>query len=158
MFCHITQNWRGRPLVSHEVVVNLIGSTTTSKGLEIRAELDRETYPKGRKVSDAELAQGLRITIAKPASLGYFGFCVRWSVFQLPLRRLGMIVRGRKTLPCRSPVCALSGVAQATFLRSRGIFQAGKLCLALQVGSSPLRRAASSTANDTTPASVHSIP
>jgi hypothetical protein len=57
MFCHITQNWRGRPLVSHEVVVNLIGSTTTSKGLEIRAELDREAYPKGRKVTDGELAR-----------------------------------------------------------------------------------------------------
>ena len=45
-------------------------------------------------------AQGLRITIAKPASLGYFGFCVRCSVFQLPLRRLGMIVRaGNSLLP-----------------------------------------------------------
>ena len=40
LFCHITQNWRGRPLVSHEVIVNLIGSTTTEAGLTIQAELD----------------------------------------------------------------------------------------------------------------------
>jgi hypothetical protein len=56
MFCHITQNWRGRPLVSHEVIVNRIGSTTTLKGLEIRAELDAKAYPKGKKVTDEELA------------------------------------------------------------------------------------------------------
>ena len=57
MFCHMTQNWRGRPLVSHEVIVNLIGSTTTAKGPEIRAELDRKAYPKGKKVTDEELAR-----------------------------------------------------------------------------------------------------
>ena len=45
MFCHITQNWRGRPLVSHEVIVNLIANTTTQAGLKIRAELDRGNYP-----------------------------------------------------------------------------------------------------------------
>jgi hypothetical protein len=55
MFCHITQNWRGRPLVSHEVVVNLIANTTSKAGLKIRAELDRRRYPTGIKVSDAEL-------------------------------------------------------------------------------------------------------
>lgn len=56
MFCHITQNWRGRPLVSHEVVVQLIGHTTTRTGLNIRAELDTHSYPTGVKVADAELA------------------------------------------------------------------------------------------------------
>ena len=56
MFSHITQNWRGRPLVSHEVIVNLIANTTTRAGLKIRAELDRGTYPTGIKISDAELA------------------------------------------------------------------------------------------------------
>lgn len=56
MFCHITTNWRGRPLVSREVVVNLIGNTTTSKGLRIRAALDENTYAPGIKVSDEELA------------------------------------------------------------------------------------------------------
>lgn len=56
MFCHITQNWRGKPLVSHEVMVNLIGSTTTDKGLKIRAELDDNQYETGKKISDEELA------------------------------------------------------------------------------------------------------
>jgi hypothetical protein len=56
MFSHITQNWRGRPLISHEVIVNLIANTTTRAGLRIRAELDRGTYPTGIKITDAELA------------------------------------------------------------------------------------------------------
>ena len=57
MFCHITQNWRGRPLLSREVVVNLIGQTTTAKGLRIHAELDETDYPAGVKVSDEMLAE-----------------------------------------------------------------------------------------------------
>jgi hypothetical protein len=56
MFCHITQNWRGRPLISHEVVINLIAATTTQKGLTIQAGLDKGRYPTGIKVSDDELA------------------------------------------------------------------------------------------------------
>jgi transposase len=56
MFCHITQNWRGRPLVSHEVIVSLIANTATEQGLTIRAELDGGTYPTGIKVTDDELA------------------------------------------------------------------------------------------------------
>ena len=55
MFCHITQNWRGRPLVGHEVVVNLIGATTTREGLAIRSELDEGQYPTGRQVTDAQM-------------------------------------------------------------------------------------------------------
>lgn len=55
MFCHITENWRGRPLVTREVVVNLIASTTTRKGLKIHAALDENKYPKGIKITDAEL-------------------------------------------------------------------------------------------------------
>jgi len=57
MFCHITQNWRGRPLVSHEVIVNLIANTATQQGLTIQAELDTGAYPTGVKVSDEELAR-----------------------------------------------------------------------------------------------------
>jgi hypothetical protein len=56
LFCHITQNWRGKPLVSHEVIVNLIANTTTQTGLTIRAELDTRRYETGIKVSDADLA------------------------------------------------------------------------------------------------------
>ena len=49
LFSFITINWRGRPLVSHEVVVNLIASTTTRKGLQVYCELDSNEYPKGIK-------------------------------------------------------------------------------------------------------------
>ena len=55
MFCHITRNWRGRPLESHEVIVNLIASTTTTKGLRVRAALDTDEYPTGVKVEDATM-------------------------------------------------------------------------------------------------------
>ena len=55
LFSFITMNWRGRPLVSHEVVVNLIASTTTRKVLQVYCELDSNEYPKGIKVTDAEM-------------------------------------------------------------------------------------------------------
>jgi len=55
MFCHITENWRGRPLVSREVVVNLIGHTTTKTGLAIRSVLDENSYPTGREVTAQQL-------------------------------------------------------------------------------------------------------
>jgi Rhodopirellula transposase DDE domain len=61
MFCHITENWRGRPLVSHAVVVNLIGGTRTRTGLRIQAELDTNAYEKGIKVTNQELAE-VRLT------------------------------------------------------------------------------------------------
>ncbi|MFZ3255426.1 MAG: ISAzo13 family transposase, partial [Syntrophales bacterium] len=56
LFSHISMNWRGQPLVSHEVIVNLIAATTARKGLQVRAELDSKPYPKGIKVTDAEFA------------------------------------------------------------------------------------------------------
>ena len=55
MFSHITMNWRGKPLVSHEVIVQLIANTTTAAGLKIRAALDPQRYSTGEKVSRAEL-------------------------------------------------------------------------------------------------------
>jgi len=57
MFSYITKNWRGRPLVSRAVIVNLIGHVRTSSGLRINAELDTGSYPQGLKVSDEELAR-----------------------------------------------------------------------------------------------------
>lgn len=57
MFCHITENWRGRPLLSYEVVVNLIGATTTTAGLKITAQLDPGTYPTGITVRDEQIQQ-----------------------------------------------------------------------------------------------------
>ena len=56
MFCHITQTWRGKPLVSRVAVVNLIAATTTKTGLTVQCELDEKSYAKGIKVSDAEIA------------------------------------------------------------------------------------------------------
>jgi hypothetical protein len=56
MFCHITQNWRGKALVSHEVIVELIAATTTKKGLKIKAERDEGRYETGKIPSDEELA------------------------------------------------------------------------------------------------------
>jgi hypothetical protein len=56
MFCHITQNWRGRPLESVETVVSLIGNTTTKAGLRIRATLDKGSYEREIKISDEEMA------------------------------------------------------------------------------------------------------
>ena len=55
MFCFITQNWRGRPLLSHAVIVSLIGATRTSTGLKIRCCLDRKFYPKGVEVTDEQM-------------------------------------------------------------------------------------------------------
>jgi hypothetical protein len=55
MFSHITENWRGRPLVDQETIVQLIGATRTTTGLHIQAKLDRRSYPTGIKVSDAEM-------------------------------------------------------------------------------------------------------
>jgi hypothetical protein len=56
LFSHISINWRGRPLTSHEVIVNTIAATTTRTGLTVRAELDTTPYPTGVKISDAEMA------------------------------------------------------------------------------------------------------
>jgi hypothetical protein len=56
LFCHITRHWRGTPLETPEIVVQSIGATTTATGLGVHARLDEGTYPKGRKVSDEELA------------------------------------------------------------------------------------------------------
>jgi hypothetical protein len=55
LFCHITQNWRGKPLTSFETVVNLIGRTRTSKGLRVKARLDKNKYPTGLEIPKAEM-------------------------------------------------------------------------------------------------------
>ena len=52
MFSHISMNWRGRPLISHDVIVSLINATTTRSGLTVQAALDRGTYDNGIKVTD----------------------------------------------------------------------------------------------------------
>lgn len=57
LFSYITQNWRGKPLISHEVIISLIAATTTTTGLKVKCELDTNEYPKGIKVTDEELDQ-----------------------------------------------------------------------------------------------------
>jgi len=73
LFCHITHNWRGRPLVSREVVVSLVGSTTTSSGLRVRAVLDDRKYETGVKVSDQEFAA---IAIERDAFHGDWNYVI----------------------------------------------------------------------------------
>jgi hypothetical protein len=55
LFAYISQNWRGKPLVSHQVIIQLIGATTTNTGLTVTCDIDTNGYPKGIKVSDAEM-------------------------------------------------------------------------------------------------------
>jgi len=57
LFSFITQNWRGQPLVSHEVIVSLIAGTRNTRGLRVECHLDTNQYPAGIKVSDSELGQ-----------------------------------------------------------------------------------------------------
>jgi len=57
LFSYISTNWRGRPLVSLAVIVNLIASTRTQEGLRVRCELDKGQYPKGQEISDEQMAQ-----------------------------------------------------------------------------------------------------
>jgi hypothetical protein len=57
LFCHITQNWRGKPLTSRIAIIELIAATTTTTGLTVQSQLDERSYPSGTKVTDAELAR-----------------------------------------------------------------------------------------------------
>ena len=57
LFSFISQNWRGKPLISHEVIINLIAATTSKTGLAVKSKLDSNTYPAGIKISDQQMAQ-----------------------------------------------------------------------------------------------------
>ena len=73
MFSYISMNWRGKPLISHEVIVNLIASTTTQTGLKIEAEIDTNLYPKGLRVTDEELK---KINIQKANFHGEWNYTI----------------------------------------------------------------------------------
>ena len=73
MFSYISMNWRGKPLISHEVIVNLIASTTTQTGLKIEAEIDTNLYPKGLRVTDEELE---KINIQKANFHGEWNYTI----------------------------------------------------------------------------------
>jgi Rhodopirellula transposase DDE domain len=77
MFSHISMNWRGRPLISHEVIVNLIANTTTQQGLTIKAGLDTGRYPIGIKVTDQEFEK----VKLKPSK-----FHGEWNYTIMPMR------------------------------------------------------------------------
>jgi Rhodopirellula transposase DDE domain len=74
LFSFITMNWRAKPLISHEVIVNLIAGTKTRSGLSVRAELDTNSYPKGIVVSDADLAT---VSIEPAQFHGEWNYCIR---------------------------------------------------------------------------------
>ena len=73
LFSYISLNWRGKPLTSYEVVVNLIGSTTTTKGLKVESELDTNTYEKGIKVTDKDFK---KINIRKDNFHGEWNYSI----------------------------------------------------------------------------------
>ncbi len=73
MFSYISMNWREKPLISHEIIVNLIASTTTQTGLKIQAEIDTNRYPKGLRVTDEELE---KINIQKANFHGEWNYTI----------------------------------------------------------------------------------
>ena len=73
LFAFITQNWRGKPLVSHQAIVQLISSTTTSKGLDVHCRLDNNSYPKGIKITDAQMKE---INITRNAFHGDWNYTI----------------------------------------------------------------------------------
>ncbi len=74
LFAFISQNWRGKPLVSYEVIVSLIAATTTTTGLEVHCQLDGNAYPTGRKVTDEEFAT---IRLARDPFHGEWNYTIR---------------------------------------------------------------------------------
>ncbi len=73
LFSFITQNWRGRPLVSHEVIVNLMGSTSTRNGLNVKVQLSKKKYETGFKISDKEFNQ---LKIKPKRFLGHWNYTI----------------------------------------------------------------------------------
>jgi hypothetical protein len=76
LFSHITMNWRGRPLSSHEVVVETIAATTTRTGLKVNAMLDENTYPTGLRITDRQMRELLRRHVTRHAFHGDWNYDV----------------------------------------------------------------------------------
>lgn len=74
LFSFISQNWRGKPLVSHEVIVNLIASTKTKTGLQVKCTMDYNTYPKGVKITDKELKN---VNLIRDSFHGEWNYTIR---------------------------------------------------------------------------------
>jgi transposase len=82
LFSFISLNWSAQPLVSHEVIVNLIKATTTAKGLRVEAEIDRNVYPAGQKVTDQEMAL---VNLTKDSFHGEWNYTIAPRQHQLKL-------------------------------------------------------------------------
>jgi hypothetical protein len=80
LFSYITKNWRGKPLESYEIMVNLIGSTKTDKGLEVKCELDNSLYEKGRKVTNKEI---IGINIRRDVFHGEWNYIICPAVLKM---------------------------------------------------------------------------
>jgi hypothetical protein len=78
LFAYISQNWRGKPLVSHQVIVQLIAATTTDTGLTVSCDIDRSSYPKGVKVADDEMAA---------LNIAHHSFHPDWNYTISPIKR-----------------------------------------------------------------------
>ena len=76
LFSFITQNWRGKPLVSHQVIVQLIAATTTDTGLKVHSEIDPNPYPAGIKVANAQLA---RVNLSRHEFHGDWNYTIQPS-------------------------------------------------------------------------------
>ena len=76
-------NWRGRPLVSHEVIINLIKATTTEKGLIVEASLDENEYPSGVSVTDEVMA---RLNLVRESFHGEWNYTINPRQLQLNLQ------------------------------------------------------------------------
>ena len=74
MFCFISKNWRGRPLVDTATIVQLIANTTTTKGLTIKAKLDENKYQKGIKISDEQLKHVKQVKLQKDTFHGEWNY------------------------------------------------------------------------------------
>jgi hypothetical protein len=80
LFSFIATNWRGKPLESHEVIINLINATTTNTGLKVYARLDTSAYPKGVEVTDAQLAA---VNIHRHDLHGEWNYTIKPSVIEM---------------------------------------------------------------------------
>jgi hypothetical protein len=77
LFCHISMNWRAKPLISLQVVIDLIASTTTEKGLKVKATVDKTHYPKGLKISDEQLS---KIKLVKNNFHGEWNYTIKPNI------------------------------------------------------------------------------
>ena len=74
MFCYISKNWQGKPLIDIETIITLISNTTTKQGLSIKCQLDERVYETGRKISDNQLK---KLNLVPCNTLGQWNYIIR---------------------------------------------------------------------------------